>query len=243
MCRELGLFGRELIAVDGTRIKAVNNSDRNFTRAKLQRDLKRIDERLDHDLQQMNEADASEDSHGSNSVEHLHEKIESIRKRKATLKGHRKTLDESGEAQLSLTDPDSRAMHASTRVGVGYNAQIAVDTKHNLIAKQQVHNKVSDLGLLAETSTATRENLGVDVIDALADGGYYKIEDIEACDAAGVTPYVPKTPSRLFTRSGTFPGRSSGPSARDCLIPGGSAARIRKRCLKIMVRFETFSGQ
>ena len=72
-------------------------------------------------------------------------------------------------------------MHSSSRVGVGYNIQIAVDTRHKLIAEQQVHNKVSDLGLLTETAGAARETLGVDKIDAVADRGYFKIEDIEAC--------------------------------------------------------------
>ena len=83
---------------------------------------------------------------------------------------------------------------------MGYNAQIAVDSKHHLIAKQQVHSKVSDLGLLAQTATAARENLAVDEIDAVADGGYYKIEDIEDCGGGGITPFVPK-PDRSPPRS------------------------------------------
>ena len=132
---ELDLYRRELIAVDGTRIKAVNNRDRNFTRAKLKRDLQRIDDRLERYLEQMNEADANEAGGGANSVADLQDKIASIRKRKETLEGHRQKLDETGEAQLSLTDPDCRSMHSGTRVGVGYNVQIAVDSKHNLIAR------------------------------------------------------------------------------------------------------------
>ena len=188
LCRELDLYGRELIAVNGTRIKAVNNRDRNFTRAKLKRDLQRIDDRLERYLEQMNEADTNEATGRANSVADLQDKIATIRKRKETLEGHRQKLDETGEAQLSLTDPDSRSMHSGTRVGVGYNVQIAVDSKHNLIAEQQVHSKVSDLGLLAETATAARENLAVDEIDAVADGGYYKIEDIEDCEAGGSRP-------------------------------------------------------
>ena len=206
LCRELDLFGRELIAVDGTRIKAVNNRDRNFTRATLKRELQSIDRRLEQYLQQMNETDAKDDGDGTNdSVAHLQAKIASMRKQKATLEGHGKTLNQSGEAPLSLTDPDSRAMHTSTRVAVGYNAQVAVDTKHNLIAEQQVHSKVSDLGLLAETATAARENLAVKTIDAVADGGYYKIEDIENCEAAGVTPYVSKPDRSTARNSGHFP--------------------------------------
>ena len=162
MCRELELFGAELIAVDGTRIKAVNSRDRNFTRAAIQRDLKRIDERLEHYLRQMNEADATDVGGDARSVARVQEKIASMRRRRETLQGHQAILDESGEAQLSLTDPDARAMHSSTRVAVGYNAQIAVDTKYKLIAEQQVHSKVSDLGLLAETAAAARENLAVE---------------------------------------------------------------------------------
>ena len=115
LCRELDLYGRELIAVDGTRIKAVNNRDRNFTRAKLKRDLQRIDDRLERYLEQMNEADANEASGGGNSVADLQDKITSIRKRKEILEGHRQKLDETGEAQLSLTDPDSRSRPATWR--------------------------------------------------------------------------------------------------------------------------------
>ena len=185
LCRDLDLYGRELIAVDGTRIKAVNHRDRNFTQAKLKKDLQRIDERIDRYLDQMNAADADEASSGMNAVAGLQAKIASLRKRKETLEGYRQTLVDTGEAQLSLTDPDSRSMHAGKGVGVGYNVQIAVDTRHKLIAEQQVHSKVSDLGLLAETAIAARENLAVDEIDAVADKGYFKIEDLEDCEVAG----------------------------------------------------------
>ena len=141
LCRELDLYGRELIAVDSTRIKAVNKRDRNFTRATLKRDLRRTCDRLDRYLDQMNEADADDAGGRVDAVADLQEKIASLRKRKETLERHRQTLDDTREAQLSLTDPDSRSMHPGTRVGVGYNVQMAVDTKHNLIAEQQVHSQ------------------------------------------------------------------------------------------------------
>ena len=205
LCRELDLYGRELIAVDGTRIKAVNNRDRNFTRAKLKTQLQRTCERLDRYLDQMNEADADDAGGSAVAVPDLQDKITSLRKRKETVETHRQTLDDTGEAQLSLTDPDSRSMHSVTRVGVGYNVQIAVDTKHNLIAEQQVHSKVQDLGLLAETATAAQDNLAACEIDVVADRGYYKIEDIEACEAAGITPYVPKPDRSTARNSGHFP--------------------------------------
>ena len=204
LCRELDLYGRELLAVDGTRIKAVNSRNRNFTRAGLDYRLKKTDERLERYLKEMDEADA-QDSGGAKSATDLAEKIESLRKRRVSLQAHKKALQQSGDTQLSLTDPDARAMEPGTRVAVGYNAQIAVDTKHNLIAEQQIHNKVSDLGLLTETASVARGNLKAECIAVVADKGYFKIEDIEACVAAGITPYVPK-PKRSPARSaGRFP--------------------------------------
>ncbi len=137
-------------------------------------------------------------------MDNLEEKIAAIKERRAQLEQHCADLDASGEDQISLTDPDARAMHSSSRIGVGYNIQIAVDIKHKLIAEQQVHNNVSDLGLLAETANAARENLGVDRIDVVADRGYYKIEDIEDCEAAGVTPYVPKPLRGSAVKNGFF---------------------------------------
>ena len=116
LCRELDLYGRELIAVDGTGIKAVNSADRNFTKAGLRKDLELIDRRLERYLQQLAEGDARDDSDGTNAVGNLADKIAALRRRKATLEDHQKTLEESGEAQLSLTDPDARALAPSKRV-------------------------------------------------------------------------------------------------------------------------------
>ncbi len=206
LCRELELFGRELVAVDGSRIKAVNSRVRNFTKAKLEKALAESDEKLSRYLDRLDEADGrDEGGPDGGSAGELREKIAAIRGRRERLEGHREALAKSGEDQLSLTDPDSRAMHAATRIGVGYNVQIAVDAKHKLIAEQQVHNKVSDLGLLAETAVAARENLGVERIDAVADRGYFKIEDIEACEAASVVPHVPKPQRGPAVRQGFFP--------------------------------------
>ncbi len=206
LCRELELFGRELVAVDGTRIKAVNSRERNFTKAKLEKALGESDEKLARYLERLDKADAEDDDGpGGGDVDDLQEKIAAIRGRRERLEGHREALAKSGEDQLSLTDPDSRAMHAATRVGVGYNIQIAVDAKHKLIAEQQVHNKVSDLDLLAETAVAARQNLGVERIDAVADAGYFKIEDIEACESSGVVPHVPKPRRRSAVSQGLFP--------------------------------------
>src|SRR6202012_1441291 len=101
-------------------------------------------------------------------------------------------LDRNGESQISLTDPDSRAMAGHTHVAVGYNVQVAVDTRHKLIVEQQVTNQVLDLGLLTQTAAPAKEVLGVETISVVADRGYFKAEDIGACEKAGMTPYVPR---------------------------------------------------
>ena len=113
-------------------------------------------------------------------------------------------LDQTGEEQISLTDPDSRAMAAHTRVAVGYNVQVAVDTKHKLIVEQQVTNQVVDMGLLTQTAAPAKEVLGVETIAVVADRGYFKIEDIEACEQAGIEPYVPRPQRGPSVKAGLF---------------------------------------
>ncbi len=138
---------------------------------------------------ELDEADQDNDSGpGGGSVDQLQEKIKAIKERRDQLLSYRAQLDESGEDQLSPTDPDARAMHSTRRVGVGCNIQIVVDVKHKLIVEQEVHSKVSDLGLLTETAVAARQDLMVDQIDTVADKGYFKFEDIAACEAAGIVP-------------------------------------------------------
>lgn len=212
LCRRLDLFGRELLAVDGTRIKAVNNKDRNFTRAALAQFIRDSDERLADYLRQMDASDASDASEGrtgGSRVPNLAEKIDAVRAKRDRLVAVLENLDSSGENQISLTDPDSRAMAAHTHVAVGYNAQIAVDAKHKLIVEQEMTNQVLDLGLLTQTAAPAKDILGVERIDVVADRGYFKFEDIEACEQAGMTPYVPKPQRGSSVREGFFAKMSS----------------------------------
>ena len=205
LCRQLGLFGRELLAVDGTRIKAVNNKDRNFTRASLRQYIDAADKRLADYLRRLDESDVAEGGTGGGSrVHNLSEKIEAIRGKRDRLRALLTELERTGESQISLTDPDSRAMAGHTRVAVGYNVQLAVDAKHKLIAEQEVTNQVVDMGLLKQTAEPARAILGVERIDVVADRGYFKIEDIEACDKAGLTPHVPKPQRGPAVRNGFF---------------------------------------
>src|SRR5277367_3894820 len=204
LCRDLDLFGRELLAVDGTRIKAVNNKDRNFTRASLAKFIELADAKLKDYLQRLDQGDATEAKTGGARVKNLAEKIAAVRERRTRCKEMLAELDRTGEDQISLTDPDSRAMAAHTRVAVGYNVQVAVDAKHKLIVEQQVTNQVVDMGLLKQTAEPAKEVLGVETIDATADKGYFKIEDIEACEKAGIVPYVPRPQRGPSVRAGLF---------------------------------------
>ena len=205
LCRRLDLYGRELLAVDGTRIKAVNNKDRNFTRSSLREFIRRADEWLEDYLKRLDEGDVEDSATGGGArMKNLAEKIAALNEKRGRYQAMLAQLDRTGEDQISLTDPDSRAMAAHTKVGVGYNVQVAVDAKNKLIVEQAVTNQVVDMGLLTETSEPAREILGVETIDVVADRGYFKIEDIEACEQAGCVPHVAKPQRGSSVREGLF---------------------------------------
>ena len=209
LCRKLDLFGRELLAVDGTRIKAVNAKGRNFTKTGLTKAIKEADDRLDAYLKQMDESDSTDKashsgSAGSDGRGDVADKIAKLKAKQARHKSLLKQMHETGESQISLSDPDSRYQSGKVKAGVSYNAQIAVDCKHKLIAEQDVCTQVGDLGLLAKTAEPARALLEVETIDVVADRGYFKIEDIEACEAANIIPHVPKPQRGPAVREGFF---------------------------------------
>ena len=177
--------------MDGTRLKAVNSRKRNFTRQKLAGWIKLADKRIEEYLRRLDLADRAEvEAEGAaRRAATLGAKLTRMRKRRELHHAMLAELVASGESQLSLTDPDARGMAMPPKVGVGYNAQVAIDALHKLIVEHNVTNSGSDLGFLAETAGAAREVLGVERIDAIADKGYYKGEDIAACEDIGVVPY------------------------------------------------------
>jgi transposase len=205
LCRRLDLYGRELLAVDGTRIKAVNNKDRNFTRNSLAKFIRTADERLDDYLRRLDEGDVEEGETGGGArTNKLAEKIAALRDKRGRYAAMLEELERSGESQISLTDADSRAMAAHTKVAVGYNVQVAVDAKHKLIVEQAVTNQVVDMGLLKETAAPARAILDVETIDVVADRGYFKSEDIEACEKVGLVPHVPRPQRGSSVNDGFF---------------------------------------
>lgn len=231
LCRKLDLFGRELLAVDGTRLKAVNNPGRNFSRDKLARYIASADERIEGYLAELDAIDRGEDGHGPGRGEALAAKIARVRERRQAQEAMLGQLTASGESQVSLTDPDARAMVTGPKTTVGYNAQVAVDAKHKLIVEQHVTNAATDMGLLADTARAARETLDVERIDAVADMGYYKGEDIEACEASGITPYVARPERGSAVANGRFPKErfTYDPAADAYHCPGGRLLDTRYR--------------
>jgi hypothetical protein len=189
--------------VDGTRIKAVNNKDRTFTRGSLKKFIEAADERLADYLARLDDGDVAEAGTSGARTKDLAEKIEALRQKRGRYGAVLAELYRTGESQISLTDPDSRAMAAHTKVAVGYNVQTAVDAKNKLIVDQEVTNQVVDMGLLQATAEPARAILEVDRIDVVADKGYFRTEDIDVCDKAGLTPYVPP-PQRASSASHEF---------------------------------------
>ena len=205
LCRDLGLFGGEVVAIDGTKLKAVNNVARNFTPEKLRASLERIDARLAEFLAALDAGDRAEPppaAAGAAPVRgSLKEKIAVLRARQQCYQEALAAMEESGETQVSLTDPDSRRMR---KVGVGYNGQIAVDAKHKLIAVAEVVNEPTDHEQLAPMAAAAKEALGVEQLKAVADGGYYDHAQIAACAALGVESYVPRPKKGSAEAGGRF---------------------------------------
>jgi len=204
LCRQLDMFGRELLAVDGTRIKAVNAKDRNFTKTGVTKAIKEADERLERYLKQMDDSDEDDGPPPSGGNGKLADKIAKLKAKQDHHKALLKEMNTTGQSQISLSDPDARYQSGKVKAGVSYNVQIAVDCKHKLIVEQEVCTQVGDLGLLAKTAEPARVILGVDEINVVADRGYFKIEDIEACENTGLVAYVAKPQRGPAVREGFY---------------------------------------
>ncbi len=205
-CRELDLFGGELVAIDGSKFKAVNNKGRNFTDRRLKRAMKDIEKKIDAYLDELDENDAQEPEERKLTAEELKEKIKALRERMKKYKGFKKEMEETGETQVSLTDPDSRSMPlgGGQKTQVGYNVQVAVDEKHKLILDHEVTNDVNDLGLLSRMAKQAKETLGVEELEVLADMGYYDGQQVKDCIKEGITPYIPKPDTSANKKLGLF---------------------------------------
>src|SRR5271169_539475 len=228
LCRTIGLLTQASVAIDGSKFKAVNNRDRNFTRAKMERRMAQIEESVARYLQQLDTADRQEPSEALKSkTSRLKEKIETLKQQMRRLESLKAEMLATPDQQISLTDPDACSMATSGRGSgvVGYNVQIAVEANHHLIVMHEVTNDGTDRSQLSHVANETKAVLGVDKLDAVADRGYFNSEEIRACEEAGITVTLPKPMTsnakaegrfgkqdfRYLTRTFTFvlPARSS----------------------------------
>ena len=203
LCRKLELFGGQLLAIDGSKLAAVNSRDANFNAQKLQERLAEIDHKIAAYLKELERGDAAEaELPGGPSREGLAAKIAALKDRKDWYEGLVVELGE--DKQLSTTDRESRLMHTRQGAQMSYNAQAVVDAKHKLIAAQDVTNEVTDLRQLAPMAQAAKENLEVKQAEVLADTGYYNAADVSLCVERGLTPYVPKADTSANTAQGLY---------------------------------------
>lgn len=206
LCRQIGLFGAALVAIDGSKFKAVNTRDKNFTANKLKKRLEQVAEHIAGFLSDLDTADRQEGEAVEARSERLKEKVERLRDQMRWLQAMEAQVAASPDGQISLTDPDARSMATTGRGSgvVGYNVQSAVDAEHHLIVAHDVVMTGSDRQQLSAMAGKAKDALGVEALDVLADRGYFSGEEIRACEAIGVTAYVPKPMNSTAKSDGRF---------------------------------------
>jgi transposase len=207
LCRVMGLLTEASVVIDGSKFKAVNNRDKNFTRAKMERRMAQIEESVARYLQQLDTADRQEPSEAlKTKTSRLKEKIEKLKEEMRRLVGLQAVMLATPDQQISLTDPDARSMATSGRGSgvVGYNVQVAVETKHHLIIAHEVTNVGSDRSQLSHVAQEAKAVLQTDSLDAIADRGYFSGDEILACENAGIIVTLPKPMTSNSKAEGRF---------------------------------------
>ena len=204
LCRELNLFSQALVAIDGSKFKAVNNRDKNFTAAKMQRRMAAINESIERYLTSMDTADRAEPEVAALKKGRLQEKIEALKQQMQQLKAIETQMNASPAKQVSLSDPDARSMKNREGGIVGYNVQTAVDGEHHLIVAHEVTNDGLDRDQLSNMAGKAKEAVGASELTVVADRGYFKSEEILECTQSGITPLVPKSMTSNARAAGRF---------------------------------------
>jgi len=206
LCRQLGLFTRAVVAIDGSKFKAVNNRDKNYTVAKVTGRMEQVDASIARYLRALDRADREESDIAEAKSIRLKEKIAGLRRQMRALKVMEQTVQDAPDQQVSLTDPDARSMATSGKgtATVGYNVQIAVDAEHHLIVAHEVTNQGYDRHQLAPMALKAQQAMGCEKITALADRGYFNGDQVLSCEGTGVAPIVPKTLTSSGAKRGFF---------------------------------------
>ena len=206
LCRDLKLFSQALVAIDGSKFKAVNSRDRNFTRGKIDKRQQQIEESIQRYLSALETADRTQPAELEAKTERLQDKIERLRRQMRQLDEIKERLQTQPDGQLSLSDPDARSMtsHGKGTGIVGYNVQAAVDAKHHLIVAHEVTNVGSDRAQLSPMAQAARDAMGKTQLNAVADRGYYNGTQIKLCHDAGIATILPKPTTSNAKAEGRF---------------------------------------
>ena len=207
LCRLMGLLTQASVAIDGSKFKAVNTRDKNFTRNKVERRRAQLEQSVARYLAQLDTADLQEPSEELMAkTAHLKEKLVKLESEMLRLAAMERLMLATPDQQISMTDPDSRSMATSGRGsgGVGYNVQVAVDTQHHLIVAHEVTNEGSDRAQFANIACQAKEVLGVEELEAVADRGYYSGKEILECQKAGIAVTLPKPMTSGIEARGRF---------------------------------------
>ena len=233
LCRELKLFTHAVVAIDGSKFKAVNNRERNYTPGKIERRERELEESIQRYMDALETADRTQPTELAAKTERLQGKIQKMRQRMQDLQAVKAQLETLPDRQLSQTDPDARAMTTHSAKGtamVGYNVQTAVDTKNHLIVAHEVTNNGSDRSQLSQIALAAREAMGKHKFKAIADRGYYSGVELKACDDAGIAAIVPKTMTSSARADGRFDRSDFVYIARDDEYQCPAGQRAIHRC-------------
>src|SRR6204780_3251808 len=209
LCRQLGLFTRAVVAIDGSKFKAVNNRDKNYTVAKVTGRMEQVDASIARYLRALDQADREESDIAEAKSGRLREKIAGLRRQMRALKVMEQTVQDAPDQQVSLSDPDARSMATSGKgtATVGYNVQTAVDAEHHLIVAHEVTNQGYDRHQLTPMAFKAKQATGCEQVTALADRGYFSGDQVLSCEGTGVAPIVPKTLTSGNTKRGLFTGQ------------------------------------
>jgi len=209
ICQKLNLFSDAVVAIDGSKFKAVNTRDKNFTDRKLKARIEQLEESISRYLAELDRADRQPVLVPESRVVRLKERIASLKEQVKGFNELNKQLQQAPDRQISLTDPDARAMATSGRgTGiVGYNVQTAVDAKHHLIVAHEVTNVGHDRTQLASMAAQAREAIKATDLTVIADRGYFSSQEILACEQQGMTPLVPKPLTSNSKADGRFDKR------------------------------------
>lgn len=206
MCRQLKIFSQAIVAIDGSKFKAVNSRDRNVTPNKIDRRQEQIEQSIQRYLDALETADRTQPVEAEAKTDRLQEKIGKLREQMRQLDGMKEQLKNVPDGQISLTDPDARSMSSQAKGSglVGYNVQTAVDAEHHLIVAHEVTNVGNDRAQLSKMARTASEAIGHQNLQTFADRGYFNGPEIKACEEAGIAVFVPKPMTSNAKANGRF---------------------------------------